>query len=158
MVVISDTSPITNLMTIGKVDLLQQLFGKIIIPEGVKLELERLEEQKLLLRQLNWVRVQKVKDVAFVGELRTMLDRGESEAIALAIEKKADYLIIDERKGRSIAIQYGLKITGLLGVLTRAKTKGYIGEVKPVLESLILLSGFRVNPTLKKQILNDMGE
>ena len=91
-------------------------------------------------------------------ELSNVLDPGESEAIVLAVEKKADYLVIDERKGRKIAVQYGLKITGLLGVLGKAKAKGIINEVKPYLDDLVLISGFRVSKNLRKQLLDDLGE
>lgn len=158
MIVVSDTSPISNLMTIGQLDLLKFVFNKILIPEGVKDELEKLPSQRKELEKHKWITLQKIKDKKLLADLLLMLDRGESEAIVLAIEKKADYLIIDERKGRGIAVKYGLKITGLLGVLGKAKAKGIINDVGSYMDDLVLISGFRISQKLRKKILDDLGE
>lgn len=115
MVVVSDTSPISNLMTIGELPVLKSVFDKVVIPEGVKTELEAIASHKSDLADNPWIIVQRIKDQGLLNELLYTLDQGEAEAIVLAIEKRADYLIIDERKGRRIALEYGLKIIGLLG-------------------------------------------
>ena len=85
------------------------------------------------------------------------LDLGESEAIVLAIELKADYLIIDEYKGRAIADKKGVKIVGLLGVLIAAKRIGHLQAVKPLIEK-IQINGFRLNRSLIDKVLNALGE
>ena len=69
--------------------------------------------------------------------MKLHLDPGEAEAIVLAKELKAEFLIIDERKGRRIAAEHGLRITGLLGVLVRGKQKGYITKLTPILDKLV---------------------
>jgi uncharacterized protein len=71
----------------------------------------------------------------------------------LAIELNADFLIIDELKGRKIAENHGIKIVGLLGSLLKAKEKGHIQTVAPILEKLTNQAGFHINPQLKIHIL-----
>jgi hypothetical protein len=78
MTVVSDTSPISNLMTIGQLDLLKSVFCKIIIPEGVKDELEKLPSQKKELEKHKWITLQKIKDKKLLEDLLLILDRGES--------------------------------------------------------------------------------
>jgi uncharacterized protein len=106
----------------------------------------------------DWIYIQSVRDHALVATLESELDRGEAEAIALAIELNADRLLIDERIGRRVAQHYGLKITGLLEVLVSAKQDNLISELKPILDRLILQAKFRVHPDLYSQILRDMNE
>jgi len=92
------------------------------------------------------------------NSLLTDLDSGEAEAIALAVELKADYLLMDETKGRQIAERYGIKATGIIGVLIKAKENGLIAEVKPYLQKLINEAGFWLNPKLIEKILDIVKE
>lgn len=157
-VVISDTSPITNLIQIRQLHLLNIVFGEIIIPQKVYDELIQIENQQPVIDAQNWIIIQSVQDTNAVKSLQNRLDEGEAEAIILAREYQADYLIIDERKGRAIAEEFGLKIVGLLGVLIRAKQDGHIKELKPVLNVLIDEVGFFVSRKLYKHILKIVGE
>jgi len=158
MIIVSDTSPITNLLKIGRVSLLQQVFKEIIIPNGVYEELIKIPSQKSQIENTKWIKKQDSKNKEFINDLLKILDRGESESIALARELKADYLLIDEKKGRKIANEHGITITGLLGVLRRAKLKGYLEKVKPILDRLREETGFRIHQNLYKEILKDVGE
>ncbi|MGI0016447.1 MAG: DUF3368 domain-containing protein [Nitrososphaera sp.] len=94
----------------------------------------------------------------FVATLRTELDEGESEAIALAIQLRADVLLLDERRGRTIASRLGLNFVGLLGVLLAAKHKRFIPSIKSVLDELIAKAGFWVSKKVYFHTLQLAGE
>ena len=157
MIVVSDTSTITNLYQVDRLDLLRSLYGMIIIPPAVRRELYRIEGQEEVIEKLGWIQTEYPKNQSLITELLEELDLGESEAIALAIELKADYLIIDEYKGRAIADKKGVKIVGLLGVLIAAKRIGHLQAVKPLIDK-IQINGFRLNRSLIDKVLNALGE
>src|ERR1043166_347662 len=112
MIVVSDTSPLTALLTVGEAKILAQLFGEAVIPEAV--EREPVQTHAALPA---WLRVRALKDVLKAKSYAQSVDRGEAEAIALAEELRADHLLIDERKGRRLAQQHGVPVVGLLGVI-----------------------------------------
>jgi hypothetical protein len=93
MIVVSDTSPITNLLQIGELDLLRVLYHKIIVPPAVHSELVFLENQKALLEKEDWIEPRELNDTSLLPELLSRVDRGEAEAIALAIEMKPDLVL-----------------------------------------------------------------
>ena len=124
MIVISDTSAILNLNIIGKLNLLKLLYGKVIIPDAVYEELLELEKTKggyTSIDSLNWIEIRKTSDKIFVENLKEKLDSGESEAIVLAKELNAEVLVIDESKGRKIAVDLGLNVIGIIGILIKEK-------------------------------------
>ena len=132
-----------------------------VIPQRVYQEicaLEKLGVDITLIQSTDWISVQPAPDQALVATLWVELDPGEAEAIALAISVQADRLLIDERIGRTVAQRYGLRITGLLGVLVAAKKENFIAELKPILDQLITQAKFRVHPDLYAQILQDSDE
>jgi predicted nucleic acid-binding protein len=154
--IISDTSSVSNLFQIERIDLLKSLYGKITITPAVQRELYALEEQKEI-DDLKWIKVVAPKDQKRVMKLLDELDLGEAESIALAIERKAKYLIIDEYRGRLIAEQYGVKIVGILGILIQAKQDGLIDSVKDEVQKLRQV-GFRLNQRLVDGVLKRLGE
>lgn len=158
MIVISDTSVITNLAAIQQLQLLPQLYHPVTIPEAVYRELAEIDPPvpgTLEVQNASWLEVRRVGDRALVerlqGEVR--LDPGASEAIALALELNANLLLIDERRGRAEADRLGVRITGLLGLLVEAKQKQLIFAVKPLMDALIATSDFRISPALYDRIL-----
>ena len=153
MLIVSDTSPITNLIQINLLDILKDVYQQIIIPQSVYEELCEITSQKQLLDQQDWIYVISAENTALVTSLETELDTGESESIVLALELQADFLIIDEVKGRLKAESMGIKIVGLLGTLLKAKNLGLIPTIAPVLEKLIIEAGFHINTQLKAHIL-----
>ena len=162
MIIVSDTSPITSLAAINRLNLLQQLYGNIIIPEAVYRELTEVSTPVPGTREVlsaDWIQVRSPIGGSLVATLKALpLDDGESEAIVLAMELNAELLLIDERRGRTEASRQGLRITGLLGVLIEAKTRGAIAEVKPIIHALIETAEFRVSQTLYHRVLQIVGE
>ncbi|MGC1393575.1 MAG: DUF3368 domain-containing protein [Coleofasciculaceae cyanobacterium] len=160
MIVISDTSAINNLAAIGKLDLLQQLYGKIIIPTAVYQELLNAgatDPGTLAVQTLDWIQTKSVTNFALLQTLQNNLDIGEAEAIVLAVELNATRLIIDERRGRNQATQLGVQVIGLLGILLAAKQQGFIPTVQPVLDDL-MEQGFWIREQLYAEILQLAGE
>jgi predicted nucleic acid-binding protein len=93
-----------------------------------------------------------------VRDLKSELDAGEAEAIALAEELSADYLLIDEKRGRTIAAGRGLRIIGVLGILVRAKGIKLIPNVKTVLQRLKTEAGVWIEKSLEESVLKQVGE
>ena len=158
MLIICDTSPITNLIQVGQLDTLEKLFEKGTVPQKVYQELAVYENQKEEIEKRDWIVVKTVHKYEKVLALKDVLDLGEAEAIVLAKEMNADFLIIDERKGRKIAQGLGINIIGLLGVLIQGKNKGHIEYLKPILDKLIYEVGFRVKEELYLKVLEEVGE
>ncbi len=159
MIVVSDTSPITYLFQIQQLHLLKSLFETVIIPPNVYDELLEIPEQKAWLKEnsSNWILVKSVSDKSVVAEFQKLLDKGESEAIALAKELHADTLLIDETRGRAIAEKEGLQVTGVVGVLLRAKQQNLVSAVKPLLDILIE-KRFRISDKVYHVVLKSANE
>jgi uncharacterized protein len=161
MVVVSNTSPISNLVIIGEISLLQTIYPRVFIPPSVHKELMRLPVLQPTIASLlstGWLEIQQPTDLQLLYTLSQSLDPGEAEAIALAIGIDASSLLIDERLGRTIAASYGLRLRGLLGILVTAKQQELISNLKPILDRLIAEAGFRVSPALYNRTLQEAGE
>ena len=104
-----------------------------------------------------WIKMRAVTNRPLGQALRQDLDAGEAEAIALA-EVGAELLLMDEHLDRETARHLGLRWIGLIGVLIEAKRKGFIHAVKPYLDALRDLAGFRVSDALYRRVLQDEGE
>lgn len=147
--IISDTSCLILLDKIGELQLLNKLFGRIIITAEIANEFNK--------ELPDWFDVQSSTNKTYQRILEASLDKGESSAIALAIEQTDCLLIIDDLKGRKYAEQLGLKITGTLGVLVDAKLSGFLESVRPTLEK-IKTTDFRLTVDLEKKTLMKSGE
>ena len=161
MSVVSDSSPLINLARIGELGLLRQLYGELLIPEAVWREVvaEGVNQPGAEdVARATWIKKRVVKNGELVQALRQDLDAGEAESIALALETVAELLLMDERLGRETARFLGVHYVGLIGVITEAKHKGIIRAVKPPLDSLINLAGFRVKASLHERVLHNEGE
>jgi len=147
-IAVTNSTCLIGLERIGRLEILPQVFSSIFIPLAVQTEVGI---------NPNWAIIQSVTNLAVVAALKTQIDPGEAEAIALAIELGDVFLILDDRNGRRIAQQMGLKVIGTLGMLLRAKQKGVISEIKPVVMELEAVN-FRIAPALVQKALNLAGE
>ena len=153
MIVVSDTSPVTALLTVNHVDLLKQLFGEVIIPHAVEAELLRTHSDLPA-----WLHVRPLQNAARADLYAHSVDRGEAEAIALAEELHADHLLIDERKGRRLAQEQGVPVVGLLGVILLAKRAQLIPSARALLGKLDREAGIYLAEDLKATALKTVGE
>ncbi len=156
MIIVSDTSPINNLAAIHALQLLQQLYETVIIPEAVYRELTDPNFPVAGAREvqtLEWIQTRSVSESAIIEALSYELDRGEAEAIALALELQADQVLIDERRGRLVAARLNLRYTGILGILVEAKSRQLIPAVKPLLDALMSQAGFWIAQPLYDRVL-----
>ena len=163
MLAVNNTSPISNLASIERLDLLRFQFPVIWIPTGVADELAAHPDPgataaiQAAIRD-QWIRTATPKDTHLLHVLLLDLHRGEAEAIALASDMSADMVLIDEREGREIASEAGLSVTGVLGVLLRAKQIGAIAAVKPEIQSLRDRARFFIAASLEARVLASAGE
>jgi predicted nucleic acid-binding protein len=161
VIVVCDASPIIALSAVGQLLLLQQLYGQILVPRSVAEEVTRGRSGLPGaddFKASDWITVQDVQDSVLLRSLYGELDRGEAEAIALAVEVRAEILLVDERLARRVASRLGLSMVGVLGVLLEAKKKGLLTEVRPVLDDLFFLAGFRIGADLYALVLSTAGE
>ena len=152
MLVVSDTSPLTALLKIGRAGLLRQLFTEVLIPPAVEAEL--LRSHPLLPAWLEVRSPHHIPDRVTAARL----DLGETQALALALELHADTVLMDERMGRRTARELGLKATGLLGCLVLAKDAGHLDAVSPVVSELQTQAGCWFDDALIAAILRAAGE
>lgn len=161
MIVVSDASPLVALSAVGKLDLLPALYGEVIIPEAVYREAvtDAAGQPGYVDRAAaTWLRVESVTDRGLVESLAGQLDPGEAEAIALAVQLSAELLLVDERRARRIAMELGITITGVLGILAEAKHRGLIPSVKLVADQLMDVIDFRLGQGVYEQVLRALGE
>jgi predicted nucleic acid-binding protein len=152
-VIVSDTSPIRYLVLIGEVALLQKLYGRILIPEAVRLELQQPHTPELVRTWVTsapeWLETVPSSSISTLGVLAA-LGEGEREAIALALNSGADLLLVDDRTAAREARRLSLTITGTLGILVRAAEVGLL-DLRPALDRLER-TNFRVNPKILRQL------
>jgi uncharacterized protein len=153
--VISNSTPIIALLKIDRLDILESLYEKIIIPEAVNEELCFKDSD--LLKSHEFIEIVKVKNIEAKKMYQTALHKGEVEVMMLAQEINADLCIIDDQLARKYAEYIGLKITGTIGIILKAKQKNIINEVKPFVEKMIK-NGIYIDEKLKDLILDIANE
>lgn len=153
MIIVCDCSPLIALALCDKLGLLDSLFAEVIIPETVYNESTKSGKPEAA-KIAAWAqgKVKGAVNPTVPQVINLNLGKGESEAIALYWEKSADYLLIDEQKGRQIASFNGIKIIGSLGILLLAKQNGYIDTVKPFLD-ILRNSTIRISDALYQKTL-----
>lgn len=158
--VVVNTTPLIALSHVGQLDILKKLYGKVTIPEAVYNELSVKAEsvcKKAVDSSLDWIRVDKIKNQMAKTMYKTQLHDGEVEVMILAKEVAADVVIIDDANAKKHAKYLGLPVTGTLGVLIKAKQKGYINELRPILQRMVE-SGIYLSQSLIELCLKQAGE
>jgi len=163
MLVVSNTSPILNLAIVHCLELLHQQFEAVLIPPAVREELQLDSElpgtsEAQAALQSGWLREAVPSNTALVQMLGLELDEGEAAAIALALEVKPEFILMDESEGRAKATALGLRPVGVLGVLLRAKRDGQIDSVKETMTRLRQEAGFFISDELFSAVLQEAGE
>ena len=135
MIVVSDTTPLISLLKINRLDLLEKLYGSVLIPKAVFSELtsnEIYHTEADIISQSNFIECREVSNFQALKILQviTTLDLGESEAIILAQELNADVLLMDETKGRKVAQQLNIPLSGALGILIDSFDAGLLTKVE----------------------------
>ena len=147
---------------VGRLDLLRELYSAVRVPPTVHAELA-IDTGKPGAKVLadafaaGWITVKAVVDADAVSSISRLVDLGESEAILLAEQVGARFLLIDDARGRRIARGRGVPVVGVAGVLLSAKSRGVLAEVRPVLDTLSEV-GYRLSSRLVAAVLERAGE
>ncbi len=161
LVIVSNTSPLTNLSAIGQFDLLHKLFDELHIPHAVIAELSfdgKSWPGADDVARSPWIKTHAVLDRHTVDALRLDLDLGEAETITLALQLNADLILLDEQAGRRAAEHLGLAVMGVVGLLVRAKQLNLIAALRPLLEALQHHAGFYLSQSVVTHALQLVGE
>lgn len=147
--IISDTSCFIILTNINELDILHKVYQKILTTQEIAIEYEEALPE--------WVEIVTVKDKYRQQLLEMQIDKGESSAIALALETPDSTVILDDYKARKIAQQLGIIYTGTIGVIIKAKLKEIIPSIKPLLEK-IKQTDFRLSSEIESLALKEAKE
>lgn len=161
MTVVSNTSPIVNLAAIGYVHLLRDLFGPVTIPEAVYREIVVAGAGRPGAEEVeaaDWIVTRPVRSSRLARAFEADVHTGEAEALALALDLEADWILLDERAARKLAASLGLRHTGLLGVLAKAKERSLIPALKPLMDALRREAGFWISQALYDHVLQRVQE
>ena len=157
MLVISDTSPVRALHYVGALNLLGELYGRVLVPSAVANECMQGTQYLAAVPIRHYSFIETIDPSARIV-MDPLLDAGEVAAISLAVELHADRLLIDEAQGRRAAAKLGLEIVGVLGVLLEAKRLALIPEVGPLIGRLRSEFRFFLSDAVVNQVLTAAGE
>ena len=153
--VILNSTPIIALRAIGHMDILRRLYGTVIIPAAVLREVTAKDSHAL--DEYPWIIMKTIRNVAARDVFTTALHDGEVEVMLLAKEVGADLIVMDDNLARRHAKYLGLRVTGTIGVLLRAKREGIVDMIEPILDCLIANSFF-ISGSVRHEILRLAGE
>jgi predicted nucleic acid-binding protein len=147
--VIADASVFILFDKIDRLDILKGVYQSVITTPEIANEYNKPLP--------DWITIESVKDLKYQTFIQTQIDKGEASAISLAIEKGDSLLILDDLKARKLAKRLGLKFTGTLGVINKAKGLGYINKIKPLIDKL-KATDFRISDKILDNLLKRNGE
>jgi uncharacterized protein len=150
-IVVCNSSPLIAFSRINELHLLEQLFGSVSIPPAVSREISPP------LSLPPWIVECPLTQSVGPQILNASLGMGESEAISLALENGAAWVILDDRPARRLAIALRLQLIGTLGILLAGKRRGFLATIKPHIEQLTA-QGFYIAPRLQERVLTAANE
>ncbi len=157
-IVVSNSSVIIALARACRLDLLERLFSKVLVPEAVWEEISvKGKPGSEKIEKAGFIRVKRARSKRLISLLEDFVDEGEAEAIALATEVEADLLLLDDRDARRLARRLDIQVMGTLGLLALAKYRGIVLEVKPLVERLTE-KGFWISEGIIDKFLRELGE
>jgi len=161
VIIVSNTTPLIGLASIQRFDLLRDLFGELNIAQAVYDEAvvagRELGGAKREVATASWIKTVGVEDRLAVDVLLDEMDLGEAETIVLASEMGADWVLMDEKKGRRKLQQLGLRKIGTVGILLKAKRVGLIPAMRPELQQL-RERGFGLSQAVFDAVLHEAEE
>jgi predicted nucleic acid-binding protein len=161
---ISDSSTLIHLAGIGRLGLLKAFYGKIFITPAVWKEVVEEGRGRPGAQEIDeahtssWIEILAPANESVVRLLERELHKGEAEAIALAIERHAKVIFLDELEARRAADVYGLQKTGVIGILIRAKLENKVVSLREELDRLRNEAGFWISDELYQRVLHEVGE
>jgi len=157
MILVADASALIALATCNSLDLLEEIFGNVLVPEAVFDEVTAQDKPHSARLQSYLKGKVRVVDMQHFIYLDAFADAGETQAMLLYKEVTADYLLIDDRRGRKVAKINQIKTVGSMGVLLQAKRAGLITRVAPLIEQ-IAASPIFMSENLIQTVLELAGE
>lgn len=160
MKVVSNSTPLIALSRIDELDVLHSLFGSIIIPDAVYHEVVlegvgRPGEREV--KEASWIIKMPVHNLIAVSLLEPDLNKGEAEAVVLAKELSANYLLVDEKKARRVARASGIRIIGTAGIVGLAAKMGLLPDIDSIFNKLEQ-NGFRYTEAVKNMVKEESGK
>jgi len=158
-IIVADSSPLVGLARIDQLSLLPKLAARVVVPEFVWQEVTQAKADAPGANEVlsqSWIEVL-AADAEKTSAFLKYVDRGEAEALALAQSLEGSLLLIDERKGRQVADQFGIRRVGTLGLLVKAKDAGWIARVRPLVEALAAVNIY-IRPEICEAVLREIGE
>lgn len=161
MIIVSNTTPLIGFASIQRFDILQQLFGEIYIAQAVYSEAvvagREVGGARKEVMEADWIKITNAQDQSAVQELLGEMDLGEAETIVLARELHADWVLMDEKKGRRKLEQFGLSKIGTVGILLKAKQVGLLTAIAPEVKKL-RQQGFSLSQAVVDAVLQQADE
>jgi predicted nucleic acid-binding protein len=158
--VVVNTTPLIALSHVGRLEILKEMYGEIIIPKAVYRELSVKTKSVCKIavdNSLDWILVKEIQNQMAKSMYKTQLHDGEVEVMILAKEINADVVIIDDANAKKHAKYLELPVTGTLGVLIKAKQRGYVDELNPILHQMVE-NGIYISQSLIEVCLEQVGE
>lgn len=158
--VVCNSSPLIHLSKAGRLSLLRDFFQEILVPKKVLMESVENSggaEDAKEIENADWIHPMTIEDLDLKKALKLTIDEGEAAAIVLALEQKADLVLMDDYDGRAMAKEYNLKVVGTIGILLKAKLEGKTISLRHDLD-VLRKNGFWLSEELYLRLIAEANE